>query len=446
MTTAPSSWAVVGGGMLGLSLAERLAASGHQVTVFEANEQLGGLAAPWQLDDVEWDRHYHVTLLSDQRVGRLLDSIGLADETTWVETKAGYYAPDGRLHPMSNAIDYLKLPALNPIEKARLAATILWGSRVKDWQKLETIPVEDWLRKWSGQGTFDKLWLPLLRAKLSSASSEASAAFIWATIQRLYAAREAGIKKEMFGYVRGGGYARTLRVLAEHLTSQGVELRPGTPVLDVTANPGSAGAQAGTLCVRTPTDQRQFDHVVMTTASPLTSSMCPDLTAQERQRLDAIRYQGVICASLLLDRPLTDYYLTYITEPSTPFTTVVEMTAFVDPEELGGHHLVYLPKYVPSDDPLFSVPDHQLRQDFLAYLMVMHPDLEERHIRAFEVSRVRNVFAVPTLNYSASVPPMTTSVPGLFVVNSSQIINGTLNVEETLGLRDRALETMGVAP
>ena len=45
---------------------------------------------------------------------------------------------------------------------------------------------------------------PLLRAKLGDAYQAASAAFIWATIQRLYAARRSGLKKEMFGYVPGG--------------------------------------------------------------------------------------------------------------------------------------------------------------------------------------------------------------------------------------------------
>jgi hypothetical protein len=32
---------------------------------------------------------------------------------------------------------------------------------------------------------------------------------------------------------------------------------------------------------------------------------------------------------------------------------------------------------------------------------------------------------------------MTTSLTGLFLVNSSQIVNGTLNVNETLTLADR---------
>ena len=45
---------------------------------------------------------------------------------------------------------------------------------------------------------------------------------------------------------------------------------------------------------------------------------------------------------------------------------------------------------------------------------------------AFRVSRVRQVLAVSTLSYSERLPPMVTSVPGLYVVNSAHIVNGTL--------------------
>ena len=52
---------------------------------------------------------------------------------------------------------------------------------------------------------------------------------------------------------------------------------------------------------------------------------------------------------------------------------------------------------------------------------------------------MRNVLAISTLDYSAKLPPMQTSVPGLFLVNTAQIANGTLNVNETLQLADRAV-------
>ena len=65
----------------------------------------------------------------------------------------------------------------------------------------------------------------------------------------------------------------------------------------------------------------------------------------------------------------------------------------------------------------------------------MYPDLDDDDVLAFRVSRVRRVFAVPTLGYSDRVPPMTTSVPGpAHLVGSAQIPFGTLNVNETLGL------------
>src|SRR5262249_10950728 len=56
-------WAVVGGGMLGLTLAHRLAQRGQRVALLEAAPQLGGVASAWSLGEVVWDRHYHVTLL-----------------------------------------------------------------------------------------------------------------------------------------------------------------------------------------------------------------------------------------------------------------------------------------------------------------------------------------------------------------------------------------------
>ena len=67
---------------------------------------------------------------------------------------------------------------------------------------LERVLVGDWLRKWSGERTFNKIWLPLLKAKLGECYRRTSAAFIWATIARMYAARRSGLKKERSGVGR----------------------------------------------------------------------------------------------------------------------------------------------------------------------------------------------------------------------------------------------------
>ena len=60
-------------------------------------------------------------------------------------------------------------------------------------------------------------------------------------------------------------------------------------------------------------------------------------------------------------------------------------------------------------------------------------------VLAFRLSRVRNVYAISTLNYSDRLPPMTTSVPGLHIVNSAQIVNASLAVNESVALAEQAV-------
>ena len=160
--TEPKRWGIVGGGVLGMTIAHRLAQSGHDVTLMESAPQLGGLADAWQLGDVTWDRHYHVTLLSDIHWRNILKELDLEDQMNWVETKTGFYT-DGQLYSMSNNVEFLKFPPLSLIDKFRLGATIFYASKLKDWKTLEQIPVADWLRKLSGSRTFEKIWLPLRR-------------------------------------------------------------------------------------------------------------------------------------------------------------------------------------------------------------------------------------------------------------------------------------------
>lgn len=428
--------AVVGGGMLGAATAEHLARTGAQVTLYEAAPHLGGLADAWQVGDVTWDRHYHVILLSDLRVRALLERIGLTDQVNWTQVRTGYYA-DGRLSSVSNAVEYLRLPGLGPIAKARLGATILGGSRISDGRAMERITVEAWLRKWSGGPTFERFWLPLLRAKLGDAYRETSAAFIWSTIQRLYAARSAGVGQEQFGYVRGG-YATITARLADHLVANDVDLRLSSPVSAVRRAEGGLEVHcAGTA--------ERFDRVIVTTAAPLAADLCPDLRDDERARLRAVRYQGIVCASVVLKRSLSPYYLTYITDPATPFTAVVEMTTLIDRSEVGGHHLVYLPKYAPAGDELFSLDDDAVKARFWPYLRSMYPTLGDDDVVAWKVSRVPQVFAVPTLNYSDAMPPMTTSVPGLVLCGSAHLVHATLNVNDTISLVEQ-LPAAGRSP
>jgi len=440
-----------------LTLALRLAEQGNEVTVFESASEIGGLASAWRIGDVVWDKHYHVTLLSDSFTRRIVEEIGLGDEFEWVETKTGFYT-DGKLVSMSNTLEFLKFPPLGLISKFRLGGTIFFASRVKDWKALEKISVEDWLTRLSGKKTFEKMWKPLLKAKLGEAYRETSAAFIWATIQRMYAARNSGLKKEMFGYVRGG-YARVLERFGEYLREKGVEIRlnervenvertdSGQLTIDNAEQPqvkeleqASAVGSSSLSTVNCPLSiDKAFDRVILTCPSNIAARICAQLKPEEKSKLENIKYQGIVCASVLMKKSLSNFYVTNITD-ETPFTGIIEMSALVDKKEFGGHALVYLPKYVAPDDELFEKTDAEIEEIFLSALEKMYAHFSRADVVSFKLSRVRQVFPLPVLNYSENLPSVKTSLENVFIVNSSQITNGTLNVNETIQLAEKFFE------
>ena len=424
------TWCIAGGGVLGQVLALRLAQAGKTVTLYEAAPQTGGLAAAWTIDDITWDKFYHVILPADRRTRGLVDEIGLGDTLVWERTRTGFFA-EGQMSSLDGAIDYLRLPTLGLIAKLRLAFTLVMASRISNGQPLEHIPVKEWLTKWSGRSAFERLWKPLLRAKLGDNADRASATFIWATARRLYLARKGGAKTEVLGFV-DGGYKRVLDALADRLEQLGVTVVTGCPVTRIAPH-------AGQLRVETAKGAHVFDRVVSTMPSGPTARICEALSPEIRSRLDGVVYQGILCASVVLNRPLGGYYLTYLTDPDLPFTAVVEMSALTGTHRFGDRTLVYLPRYATQEDPYWQLDDATVQARFIEGLQKVYPDLADRDIAAFRLARVRNVMAVPTVGYTDVVPPVTTNIDGLYIVNSSQITDGTLNVDATLGVIDRAL-------
>ncbi len=425
---------IVGGGILGLYLAHRLRKAGWEVTVLEEAPASGGLASSWQIGPYTWDKYYHVISLSDTVLRSFLKEMNLAESIVWKETRTGFYT-DGRLYSMSNTKEFLAFPPLNLADKLRLGGTIFLGSLIKSPRRLEKIYVDDWLIRWSGKRTFEKIWLPLLKAKLGNAWKRTSAAFIWATIRRMYAARRSGEKKEMFGYVQGG-YASILRRVTSFLNDNGAEIRTGFAVARIRKkeNKTEITGKNGEIL--------EFDCVILTVPPPVILRIFPEVDPVEKDKMSTIPYMGVICVSLLLRRSLSPYYVTNVTEEGIPITGIIEMTALVDPETFGGHALIYLPKYLEPENPLFDQDDNEIIRLFTSALKKVHPALTDEEIASAKVARSRYVFALPVLHYSRIKPSFDTGTDGIYMVNSAHITNSTLNVNETLNLANEFLAKM----
>ena len=423
--------AIVGGGILGMTAALRIAEKGYQVQLFDAAPEIGGLTRAWKIDNVTWDKFYHVILLSDTYTRKILSEIGLENEINWVETKTGFYS-GGKLYSMSNLMEFFKFPPINLIDKFRLGFTIFAASRIKNWKKLEQIPVEKWLTRFSGKRTFNKIWLPLLKAKLGESYKETAASFIWATIQRMYAARRTGLKKEMFGYVEGG-YDLILDAFERRLQDKNITIHKGYKAEVVQKDEDS-------IFIKFENKEKLvFDKVVMTTPSPIITKTVVGLSEREISKFNSTEYLGVVCTSLLLKNPISPYYVTNITDDIAPFTGIIEMSALVDKSNYNGYSLIYLPKYVKASDSFYAQTDVEIEKNFIDTLKRMYPQINDDEVIASKTARTPFVFALPKIGYSESLSPMKTSIPGLFCINSSYITNATLNVNDTIKLAEESV-------
>ena len=440
---------VVGGGAIGCTTALRLVQAGCSVTLLEAATELGGLASSWSLDaptatsgSVVWDRFYHVILESDSAWRSVLKELELDHTIVWSKTRTGACSK-GVTRSVSSPLDLLRFTPLSLISRIRVGITVVVASRLRDGHSLELRPLEPWLKKWSGRKAFEKFWRPQLRAKLGAQSADVSVAFIWATAQRLLRARRSGVGTERFGYVPGG-YATILGRFQEALVDAGVVIRTQAKVRSIESSERDdaptteAGRVVVTLCDGTAI---RADDAVLTVPASRLGSMLGGCSQTELHRLDEIRFQGVICVSLLLCEPLSPFYLTYLLDESV-LTGIVDMSALVGGTELGGHGLVYLPRYQSPDDPLFDAADDDVIEMFVKALGQAYPEFDRGSVVSAKVARAREVFAVPTLGYSALVPPTSTSIPGVWLITSAQIEQATLNVDESVRVAESGVKAV----
>jgi protoporphyrinogen oxidase len=430
---------VVGGGVTGCVLAERIKQRSPEssVTLLEGSSTLGGLSVRTEPDLIGWDRFYHVVTPQDGQLLDWLRRLGVADRLRWRGAHTGFYA-DGKLHRFDTPLDFLRFPPLDLLDKSRLAASILYASRVSDGAPLWNITAADWLRKIAGDTVYRKFWEPLLRAKLGSAHNDVAATFIWSTIRRLYATRQAEGRREAFGYI-SGGYAPVFAAAEQYLGKLGITVRKSAPVEQLSNGPdGSTRLQfrdGGELLA---------DRVIYTGPSRALPTLGAGLPIPESllERAERLRYLGVLCMVLKLTRAFCPYYVLNLTDPGLPFTGVIGLTTLVDPVETGGHHLVYLPRYLPDDDPDFAKPDEAFVEPFVAALerIGARRGFRRDEILSTHLYRSRFVSPIAVLGYDKLRLPIPL-VPGrLYLLNTGRILGGTLNNSQMIDEAEQGLE------
>jgi protoporphyrinogen oxidase len=405
--------AIIGGGIMGIALGYFLARQGVASEVFEASPVVGGLAGPLILpDQTVVDRYYHTILSSDAHVLGVCQQLGLTDLLRFKQTRTGVYV-DGGVHSMSSALELLRFRPLSPVGRLRLGMTVAGAQLYRDWKRLESVSVKDWLVALGGRSLFHRLWGPMLASKFDGVEDGVSATWMWARLVRMRSTRDGANQRERAGHLIGG-YPTLLSAMVSRIEAAGGAVHLRAPVADVVVDRGRL------LGLRVADSLRRFSSVVITMQGPVAARLLSGVDHAFREGLTRLPYLGVVCPIIVLDRPLTGIWTVNIADRSVPFTGLIETTAYIDPAYVGGHHLVYVPKYTAPGSQWFSMGDDEVRRLWTEELVRMFPNFRQAAIRFFMVHRERYVDPLHFVG-AAGAPEVRTSVGGLYIATTAQV-------------------------
>lgn len=398
--------AVLGGGISGLTAAYRLGEAGASVTVFEASDRLGGLGTWFEYEGLTLDRFYHVILDSDEHLLGLLERIGLTDQVRWSETAMGFFVR-GRCYPFNSAVDLLRFRALRFTDRVRTGLAALYITKFKR----NGLPLDDelahvWLRRLFGPRVYRAIWEPLLTAKFGDLRDRVPAYWVWNTLNR-----EKNGSQEVKGYVHGG-YGLITERLRDAIEAAGGRIRLNCPVTSIET------ADAG-IRVWTKEGDERFDAAVSTLPLPLLRRIAGNGLA-ERIPLPDLAYQGVVNVLLVTRKRLDRFYWTAVVDSGFPFQGIVETTQVINPQWIGGRHLVYVMNYCAADSALYQLSDDTLKRQAIDGLAGLYPGFTAASVESAHVFRTPCVEPVWTRGFLSQRPDARLAGTPIYLATTAQ--------------------------
>ncbi len=401
---------IVGAGFTGLSLGYYLAKAGWQVNIFEKDAEPGGLAGSFKVEGENLEKFYHHWFTNDKHVMDLIKDLNCEDRIIIRETRTGMYYSNN-FFKLSSPLDLLKFKPLNLINRIRLGFVVLAVRIVKDWKKLESITAKDWLIRICGKQGYTVVWEPLLKGKFGRYAEEVSAVWFWNKLKLRGGSRgEKG--KEYLAYYKGG-FASLAESTCAEIQKLGGTIHFNKAVKEIDQN-GRLLFENGEVL--------EADKTVLTTPLPTCASILQSsVTKEYTDALNKVQYIGNVCLTLELNRSLSEIYWLNVNDPGFPFVGVIEHTNFEPKETYKGRHIVYLSKYLPTDEKLYGMSEKEFFEYAVPYIQKMFPAFDTSWVMRYHVWKEPFSQPLVTLHYSKIIPEFKTPIENVYINSMAQI-------------------------
>jgi protoporphyrinogen oxidase len=411
--------AIIGAGFGGMVAAYDLKKAGHQVTIFEAADFVGGLASGFKEPNWEWsvEKFYHHWFASDKYMLGLIRELGLEDKVLFPRPLTVMYH-NGKFYPFDSIVKAILFPGLGwGVNKIRFGLVGLFLRLTNNWKSMEKVTVDEWMRKWAGEKVYKLMWEPLVIGKFGERYyKQVNMAWMWARIKA---------RTTRLGTFEGG-FQNFANLFADKLRGMGVEIRLGTPVKLIERSTGSGASSTALtagITVRSGTDE-QFDRVLLTLAPEATARMIPSLPDEYLRGLRELKSMGAVVMILALKHQLSEqgyYWYNLPKSAGYPFLALVEHTNFVPADKFGGDHIVYVGDYLEPEHEFFKLSQEELLERFLPALKKFNPKFERDWLRKAWLFRTAYAQPVPLVNHSKNIPAIKTPVEGVYFASMSQV-------------------------
>lgn len=412
--------AVLGAGPMGLAVAYQLARDGHQPVVFEADDRVGGMTACFDFEGLQIERYYHFHCTSDRAFLEILDELGLSGKMHWVATKMGYWYRN-QLQAWGNPVALLRFKGLGWAAKFRYGLHVFLSTKRDEWRDLDHVEATGWVKRWVGEEAYEVLWRRLFDYKFYEYSTGLSAAWIWSRIRRIGRSRYS-LFKEKLGYLDGGS-STLLNALYADILAHGGLVHLKAPVEEVVIKGGKATG------VRVKGQFEAFDRVVSTVPLPYVPRLMPGLPADVLARFQAIKNIAVVCVIAKLKKPVTENFWLNTNDNEMDIPGLVEYSNLRPMDQM----VVYVPFYMPGENPKFAEPDEAFLVKVKRYLMKINPELTEQDFLAMRASRYRYAQPICDPGYLDKLPPVALPVEGLWVADTSYYYPEDRGISESIG-------------